>query len=570
MRARLAAVLAALARDPLAWILLAAAAMRLTGLFWGLPASDGWDDDGFAPRNFLTALALTWTPGSFFTYPPLHAVLLAIPSLPVAGWALAHAASLHQHDVIAEITRPGYMTYFAVVARLVNLAMSLGIIWCVGAMARAIAPARARLLAAGAAALNMSLVYYGQAGNLDVPYLFWSCLALLAAMRAIAEHDTRRIWHAALLAAAAVATKDQAYAVFLLSLPAVLLLWFAADDWPRRNARQVIVTLSLAAATAAIAWLLVDGAITNSSGFAKRIAFLTGPASGDYAAYAHTWAGWRDLLADMADWFAAGYAAPASLLAAGGLWLAVSRRADRGAWVAGLLPALAILSFTVCFNFVALRTDARFLMPQGVLACVYIGMAADWLLALPRPRALAGGTLLLAAALWALHFCIAVEAAMLRDPRYDAERWMAAHVRPGDRIETYGQNAYLPRFPQDAAIQRVGAGDLKARNPLPGVNELRQPFDALAARSPRFIVVSQWWMRHYTEPQSELGGRRSPSKVQQALFGDLRARRYFRALRDGGLGYRLAHVSAPASGIWPEVHIHESLNEAIAIFERTP
>ena len=49
----------ALLRHPLFWILLAAMGLRLAGLFWGLPASDGWDDDGFAPRNFLTALALT-------------------------------------------------------------------------------------------------------------------------------------------------------------------------------------------------------------------------------------------------------------------------------------------------------------------------------------------------------------------------------------------------------------------------------------------------------------------------------------------------------------------------------
>ncbi len=72
-----------LLRAPLFWILLAAAGLRLAGLFWGLPAADGWDDDGFAPRNFLTALALTWTataPG--FTYPPLHALLLAVPTSP--------------------------------------------------------------------------------------------------------------------------------------------------------------------------------------------------------------------------------------------------------------------------------------------------------------------------------------------------------------------------------------------------------------------------------------------------------------------------------------------------------
>src|SRR6185503_12007181 len=107
----------ALLKHPLTWILVAAAGLRLAGLLWGLPASDGWDDDGFAPRNFLTALALTWKPGSYFTYPPLHAIALAIPALPGILVALLHLPSFHQADVIAEFTRPGIMTYFAVVAR---------------------------------------------------------------------------------------------------------------------------------------------------------------------------------------------------------------------------------------------------------------------------------------------------------------------------------------------------------------------------------------------------------------------------------------------------------------------
>src|SRR6202012_5056575 len=112
-----------LLRAPLFWVLLVAAGLRLAGLIWGLPSADGWDDDGFAPRNFLTALALTWKPGAFFTYPPLEELL---PALPVAAWALAHAPSLSQHDVIAAITQLAYMTYFSVLGRLVSLAMSLG------------------------------------------------------------------------------------------------------------------------------------------------------------------------------------------------------------------------------------------------------------------------------------------------------------------------------------------------------------------------------------------------------------------------------------------------------------
>ena len=94
-----------------------------------------------------------------------------------------------------------------------------------------------------------------------------------------------------------MATKDQAYALFLLSLPLFLLLWFAVDrlaarkcarDRPRPCCRQSLVALLLV--------LLVDGAHHQSSrALLKRIAFLTGPASGDYAEYLPGPAGWLAL-----------------------------------------------------------------------------------------------------------------------------------------------------------------------------------------------------------------------------------------------------------------------------------
>ena len=128
-----------LLRSPLAGILALALALRLTGLFWGLPAADGWDDDGFAPRNFLTALALTYKPGAFFTYPPLHAFILAILSLPAALTALWHAHSFSQADIVSEFTKPQYMTVFVVVARLVNIILSLGLIAIVSRMGEMLA-----------------------------------------------------------------------------------------------------------------------------------------------------------------------------------------------------------------------------------------------------------------------------------------------------------------------------------------------------------------------------------------------------------------------------------------------
>ncbi|HKQ09857.1 MAG TPA: hypothetical protein VJS85_01595 [Rhizomicrobium sp.] len=582
MRARIQSLFQSLARNPLVWILAAAAGMRLAGLFWGLPASDGWDDDGFAPRNFLTALALTYKQGAYFTYPPLHAIFLALPTLPGILLALLHTPSFHQADVIAEFTKPGTMTFFAVTARLVNLALSLGVIWCVGEMARLVAggalgesrtaqiKSRAGLFAAGACALNFALTYYGQVSNLDVPYLFWGSLALLWFMRAAVEQRPHRLWSALLFAAAAIATKDQAYALFLLSLPVFLVLWLAAVS-PAQG-RDIFRILLPAAAIGLFLLLLVDGAVGNPGGFIQRLHFLAGPASGDYAAYPHSWNGLLALLADMAAWFGEGYGLTAVLLALLGFGLQVRglqawRGGDRVLWIAGLLPAFAVLSFTLCFNFTALRTDARFLLPQAVLACVYIGIAASWLIsASDRWARLAASAALAAVALLALHHCLAVSAAMLQDPRYDAEAWLRTHVRPGDVIETYGQNAYLPRFPQNTTVLRVGMKAPNARNPLYGVTEVQAPFDR--PRASRYIVVNDWWLRHYTEPQSELGGRRIASRAQAALYADAPARAYFQALKGGRLAWRLAHVASPAVGIWPAVHIHESLNETILIFER--
>ena len=464
------------------------------------------------------------------------------------------------------------MTFFAIVARLLSVAMSLGIIICVGQMARLIAGRRAGFFAATACALGVTLTYYGQVTNLDVPYLFWSVLSLFGACARIAGHEPARFREAALFAAAAVATKDQAYAIFLLSVPLVLLLWFSADSWPRRNASGVIPVLLFWTVAAIVLLLLIDGAITNPGGFAKRIAFLTGPASQDYANYPHDMAGRLGLFKDVWAYFTQGYVAIASILAVLGLWFHAARwRDDRPAWVAGLLPFLAMVSFTICFNFVALRTDDRFLLPQAVLATVYIGVAAEKLVSAPPPWLSRVARFLLAiVALLGFYQCMGISAAFLLDPRYDAERWMAAHVRAGDTIETYGQNAYLPRFPTNAAVTRVGQTPPNLRNPLPGVTELPRPYDAIGDRNPRFIVISVWWVQHHLDPGTPSGGNRVPSAIQQVQFRDLDAVRYFSRLQAGRLDYYLVQESRYAGTCWPPIHIHESLDEPIRIFERMP
>src|SRR5580700_8980565 len=82
-RAAAAACLGRATRSPLAWLLLGGFALHAVGIGWGLPASDGWDDDGVAPRDFLVGAYMTYRTSHYFTYPPVHLVLLTILTLPV-------------------------------------------------------------------------------------------------------------------------------------------------------------------------------------------------------------------------------------------------------------------------------------------------------------------------------------------------------------------------------------------------------------------------------------------------------------------------------------------------------
>ena len=564
--------LALLSNSPLFWILCAAAVFRFAGIVWGLPASDGWDDDGIAPRNFLAGIIETYKSGSYFTYPPLQMILLAVLTSP--GWliALFNAHSLTQRDVVAEIIQVPYMTFFAVVARLVSAAMSLGTIYLIGKMAETIGGRRAGLCAAAACALNATMSYYGQVSNLDGPYLFWSALSLLVWMRAIAKREPRHMRWAMLSAAAAVATKDQAYAIFVVSVPLALLIWFILDPWPRQNARRLFGTLLLSTAVAALALLAIDGAFTNAGGFAERIAFLTGEASKDYVQYTDNWHGRLRLLKDMWAYFPRYYPPATAWLGALGVAILARRlRDEHSLFVAALLPLLAILSFTVAFNFVALRTENRFLLPQSIFIAVYVGIGIDRLAFASQPliRFSARGLVLIVAVL-ALYQCAGIDAAIIADPRYDSERWMAANVRAGDTIETYGLNAYLPRFPERAVITRLDQKPLPARNPMPNIMELDQPFESIAARHPRFLVVSEYWVRDYLTAIAEPGDGRTIQKIKRSNLGEIGARNYFRALFENRLPYRLAHKSAYATQFWPSVDGYESLAQTIFIFARVP
>lgn len=551
-------------------IVLGVAILHVTGIGWGLPASDGWDVDGIAPRDFLPGVIETLTPGDYFTYPPFHLALLTLLTLPVTLFQLARAPSLAPADVVATFLSVPTMTTFAFVARFVNFAMSIGIVMVVGKMAASIFPSRsAKAWAMAVCGVEVAGTYYAHTTNLDMPALFWASLALLATMRALEDDAPRRLRRVAMLAAFAIASKDQAYAVVALSLPVIVAAWLSSRP---RGARAEVIREGLVSAAIGVGLvLLLDAALFNPTGFAARVRFLTGPASQDFAQHSRDWTGRLSALEDAITFFPNHYPLALAPLLAAGFVIAMKGNEGRRRLVA-LVPALAIVSFTVTFNCVARRVEERFMMPQMQLCAVYAGGIAVLVEKMRASSRALGIAMWLAGAVCialGLRLSSCVIATMLGDARYDAERFIRDHIDRDETIEVYGGNVYLPRFPEGASVQRIGTDPTRARNPMPGVVEKQDRLGAIDERRPRWVVVSMGYAwRYLQEARGPVDGRVLP-EIQRIGLQDEDTTNHVRSLFAERAGYAIAHVSHyEGTALLPRRPLHASLATDVFIFER--
>lgn len=562
-------------------VLVLATALHGVGLFWGLPASDAWDNDGIAPRDILPGLAATFTPGDFYTYPPFHLALLAVLTLPVTIVAVARAPSTSVSAVVKEILAPGYMTAFTATARVVSLLMSLGLAIAIAKLAEEIFAEegerergeRVGVLAAAIVSAGICVTYYAHMSNLDIPALFWGSISALMLVRAIRRREVRLIRRAALFAVLAVSSKDQAYALFVVSAPLLLGGWLLADDdWVRANRRVVLREVGIALALSAALLLLVDGAITNPSGFRARLAFLRGPASQDFSGYAKDVEGRFALLVDLGRRLTIHYPPVFGLLIVGGLVLCLVQ-ASRGTMLLRLAPLIFALSFTIGFNMAARRTDDRFTLPQAVFAAIYAAYAIEWMWSrfasgglMVVLRLACAGVLVLEA--WE---AMRVDLTLLFEPRLRTEAFLAANVRvPDDTIEVHGLNVYLPRFPAGARVVRVGQN--RRRGPLPGVDEVEAPLMDIERRRPRWVVISMCYAWRFLEKNVGAHEGRIYPESQLREAHDVDATRFFEGMYAERLGYRIVDdqkIPPNGYGWFRPIEIHASLNCRTTTWERS-
>ncbi len=444
-------------------VLAASLAVNAWGITWGLPSAFGWAPDEVLPAMVREAAGQAFAHGWHGKYPPLHFALLAL--------------------VQAPLDAPRAM----LAGRMVSLLMASGLLVVLHRTAERLVGPRAAVLAAALLAGAAPFVYYAKVANLDVPYLFWFTVALFFFTRALEGARTKDVVLFALAAAASVATKDQAWALY--PLPAVVLAVAVARA--KGGARAACPVLLAGAGAGLLALAVLDNVLLNPGGFLAHLRLITGPASRDFRMYPASPAGeavlaWQTVRHVR---FALGW--PSFLVCLGGLALAVHRRPARTLLASLAFPA----SYALLFLAVVLYAYDRFVLPIVVVLALFGGLALDALWRSGVPGRLAAGLVLACG----LAYGLSVDVLMARDARYEAERWLARNASPVTVVAAVGPLEYLPRL-DGLSWRRLG--------PAAG---------RLAQVRPDLVVVN-----------ADYAGRADPGSGERAFYD---------GLADGSLGY---------------------------------
>lgn len=565
------------------WIIVAFAISQLLAMGWDLPGSYGWENDGIAPRDFFGGIGVNLTPGQGHRYPLFHNLLLGILSLPVLLPAALRGGEWSIPALKAQMLTVPTMTGVSIIAKGLGLAMACISILFLARIARRTVNARAGRWAAIWAATSLSFAYYGRVSNLDGPYMMWTVVAI-DRLLTIAESRRRKdyIWFG-IFAGAAVATKDQAYAGFVLTGLVYLLLLPLRKDQPLGDRRHHHVNTAWATLAGALSLGLLGGGILNPSGFAVRFRELTGGASHDWMTYDRTPEGLSRNVVDLffaqqpylwpwlvvaLCWFGIGVAALAKN--EGGLRVRTFR----------LLPLCTGVSSLLFFTLVVARCEHRFLLPFGFWLAYYggVGSAAlvDWSArhgVFAQRLAYALGACLV---VWSAAHSFEVHLTQRGDARHEVSEYLS-RLAPGTVVETYHLLVHLPHFDVSESspyrLQRVSRRPIAGRNPLIGALEIDEPYANIVERQPDVLIVPEY-SAHEFVPRTVRQGEATPAVLANNQ-ADQDARTFFQSILDDTLsGYEVVSMVEPSLPDWARalglqaVQVHQSVGNRQWILER--
>jgi len=522
-------------------LLVAAVALvaYLPGFWWGAPTATAadrvlaWGVDDSSPLGPLAEMdnILHPKPDRNLGYPLLHDFIVAGAYAPYLV-ALKATGGLRAVSAVY----PFGLTHPVPVLRnltLINHLVSvlLGVLCVVAAydVGRTLWGPATGLGSAAFALTLYPMFYYARTGNVDVPMLAFLALTMAALARGLVHGMTvrRAVW-IGVFAGLTLATKEAAVGALLPAAVLVLVLGWREGGWK-------VPALALAASVLALG--AGSGLFVDPGRWLAHVQFISGRAQDvpntttiNYV-YPFTASGNAAFAAAIGERLMSAMSLPGVLLAAGATVAAAWK--DRRA----ALFALAVPAY-LAVEFVLLRAaQLRYVLPAAWLLALFGGWAvtAAWRSGRPVLRA---GVAVVAAAALGLQLLNAASLTweMLRDSRHAAGAWIAAHLRPGERVEFFGASQKIPPIPAGVASGMATPfhGMWSAyRTDAVMADSIRREW---ASRRPSLVIVIP---DHSSRP-----GLPYDATVPPMLYDSLMA---------GTWGYRLAaFFRAPALVPWPK------------------
>jgi len=467
---------------PLLGILALAFVLYLIGIDWGLPHTISWQSDTLAPMRPLKGMFSLYSFGYFHKYPYVHSFILSILNAPiVAVYGVLYLLEGGALDpaVFAEAIQNSkpLATVLIIEDRLIGIAFALGLVFNVFLIARRLFNRQAGFFAALFVVLNQGTNHLAHVAKVDIPHLFWGTLAIYALMLAVQTTQRKYYVYSAILSGLTYGTKDQGYSLFVLPFLLVVVfvpLWkdLRNRHWTKTYWGDIFVSFAVAF------WgtfIIVENLVFNWSGFLMRIEHLTGDAGFRSAAYPETFLGNLGMIWD-AFWQLNALVTPVfTLFLIIGIVMMV-KTGKKGLFYTLLL--WVCLSYYLTFLMVVRQTMPRFIVTISVFLAPYGGYGAE--IVFRRYK-----KIVLVSLVFPLLNALLINFTLLKDPRYEMERFIEQEVKPGSRVEYYSFQQYVTRFSQE-----VDAYVVKS----PPEN-----FYDLAERDPEYILLTSMWYTRYME-----------------------------------------------------------------------
>jgi hypothetical protein len=538
------------------------------GLSWGLPHATAperdrpWGIDDMTPLGALADMhnIIEPKPDRNLGYPLMSSFMFSAVEAPYLGylWAtggLSTVSAVYPYGLKDPVGSLKALTW---IAHLLTTLLGAGVVVAVYSAGRRLWDSRTGLLAALFTLTSFPMFYYTRTGNVDVPVLFFTALALVAFADILtAGLTTRNTLLLGVAVGCALGTKEPAVASFV-GIPLVVL----PLHWRRPAAERPASLVSwrywrlpaTAALAAFLAFGLSSGLFVDPERFFAHLAFMRGRvellAQGNVAfmtSYPRTWDGHVGLARLIVGYLIDAMTLPGLLLSLVGVGWVLWRERLRAAFV---LPAVTYL---IVLFWQARSAQLRYIMPAALTLAFFAARAVTLAWGSPRGPIRVGAA---ACAIFVLGLGLLrgvdLTHAMLTDSRYAAAEWLAERAREGDRAEFFGAAVVLPPIP--AGVTTARAAEFRGAIYKPRVDDAaaQEIIAGWNARRPAFIITVP---DHSSEP-GMVHSATCPPQV-------------FAALKAGSIGYRqAAYFQTPSLLPWVRRPLldYPTVNPPIHIF----